>query len=254
VTDRAELSDLIGDMISELAALHIRVAGGDRRDGPDKIKPAGLCARLVRDEPGGGWRIEHIYKTDPDYPDKLAPLARPGLDVKEGDVIEMINGVATLPTPHPQALLRNQAGKQVLLRVRSPDGGKARDVVVKPVDANREADLRYAEWEYTRRLRVEEAGGGDLGYIHLRAMSQADIAQWAREYYPIYNRKGLIIDVRHNGGGNIDSWILEKLLRKAWFYWQPRAGSPTWNMQYAFRGHLVVLCDEFTGSRGRSRH
>src|SRR6185436_7928593 len=42
------------------------------------------------------------------------------------------------------------------------------------------------------------------------------------------------------------------LLRKAWFYWQPRAGSPTWNMQYAFRGHLVVLCDEFTASDGEA--
>ncbi len=58
--------------------------------------------------------------------------------------------------------------------------------------------------------------------------------------------------MRHNGGGNIDSWILEKLLRKAWFYWQPRVGNPIWNMQYAFRGHLVVLCDEHTGSDGEA--
>ncbi len=34
----------------------------------------------------------------------------------------------------------------------------------------------------------------------------------------MYDRGGLIVDVRHNCGGNIDSWILEKLLRKAWFY------------------------------------
>jgi tricorn protease len=58
--------------------------------------------------------------------------------------------------------------------------------------------------------------------------------------------------VRHNRGGNIDSWILEKLLRKAWFYWQPRVGDPTWNMQYAFRGHVVVLCNEFTASDGEA--
>jgi tricorn protease len=83
-------------------------------------------------------------------------------------------------------------------------------------------------------------------------MGRDDIAQWAREYYPVHDRKGLIIDVRHNRGGNIDSWILEKLLRKAWFYWQPRVGKPTWNMQYAFRGHLVVLCDEFTASDGEA--
>jgi tricorn protease len=252
VTDRAELNDLIGEMVSELAALHIRVVGGDQREGPDQIKPGSLGARLGRDEARGGWRVEHIYLTDPDYPDKLGPLARPGVKVKEGDVIEAINGVSTLSVPHPQTLLRNQAGRQVLLRVRPSAAAAAREVLVKPLGREADAELRYAEWEYTRRLRVEKLGQGQLAYVHLRAMGKSDMAQWTREYYPVHDRKGLIVDVRHNGGGNIDSWILEKLIRKAWFYWQPRVGKPTWNMHYAFRGHLVVLCDEFTGSDGEA--
>ena len=115
-----------------------------------------------------------------------------------------------------------------------------------------EADLRYDEWEYTRRLETEESGKGQIGYVHLRAMGSGDIAQWARSFYPVFQRQGLIVDVRHNGGGNIDSWILERLMRKAWFYWQGRVGAPYWNMQYAFRGHVVVLCDERTGSDGEA--
>jgi tricorn protease len=83
-------------------------------------------------------------------------------------------------------------------------------------------------------------------------MTSSDLSEWYRSYYPIFNRQGLIIDVRHNRGGNIDSIILEKLMRKAWFYWQARTGVPTWNMQYAFRGHLVVLCDENTASDGEA--
>jgi tricorn protease len=117
---------------------------------------------------------------------------------------------------------------------------------------NEDADLRYHEWEYTRRQMVEQAGAGQIGYVHLRAMGTGDIAQWAEEYYPVFDRQGLIIDVRHNRGGNIDSWILGRLLRKAWFYWQPRIGKPYWNMQGAFRGHLVLLCDEFTASDGEA--
>jgi tricorn protease len=91
-----------------------------------------------------------------------------------------------------------------------------------------------------------------IGYVHLRAMGSANIAEWARDFYPVFQRQGLIVDVRHNRGGNIDSWILEKLMRKAWFYWQGRAGKPYWNMQYAFRGHVVVLCNEFTASDGEA--
>jgi tricorn protease len=83
-------------------------------------------------------------------------------------------------------------------------------------------------------------------------MGSDDMNRWERDFYPVFDRQGLIIDVRHNEGGNIDSWILEKLLRKAWFFWQPRIGPPQWNMPEAFLGHVVVLCDESTASDGEA--
>jgi tricorn protease len=252
VTDREELSDLIGDMVGELSALHIFVFGGDIREGPEQIDPAALGALLVRDEAAGGYRVKHIYQSDPDYPAQLSPLARPGVDVKDGDLILMVNGVSLAAVEHPSALLRNQTGRQVLLSVKSPGDAEAREVIVTPISLGQEADLRYDDWEYTRRLEVEKLGKGEIGYVHLRAMGAGDIAAWARQFYPVFNRQALIIDARHNRGGNIDSWILEKLLRRAWFYWQARVGNPTWNMQYAFRGHIVVLCDEHTASDGEA--
>jgi tricorn protease len=251
VTDRGELSDLLAQMVGELSALHIFVYGGEQRKGADDVVPATLGAVLIRDETAGGARVEHVYRADPDRPDRLSPLARPGVDVGDGDVVTAINGVATLSVPDPAALLRNQADKQVLLHVKAK-GGAVRDVIAMPLTPAQDRELRYDEWEYARRLEVERMGQGKIGYVHLRAMGPNDVAQWAREFYPVFDREGLVIDVRHNNGGNIDSWILEKLLRKAWFYWQPRLGNPTWNMQYAFRGHLVVLCDAGTASDGEA--
>ena len=252
VTDRSELSDILAQMVGELSALHIFVRGGDTRRGNDQVLPGSLGATFVRDDKAGGFRVEHVYKTDPDVPDGLSPLARVNVNVREGDVVQTINGVPTLSVRDVEALLRNEADKQVLLRVAPKAGGAARDVIVTPVTLAKEATMRYDEWEYTRRLKVEKDGQNKLGYVHLRAMGPNDIAQWAREFYPVFDRDGLIVDVRHNNGGNIDSWILEKLLRKAWFFWQPRVGNPTWNMQYAFRGHVVVLCDENTASDGEA--
>jgi tricorn protease len=156
-----------------------------------------------------------------------------------------------LGVPDERALLRGKAGTEVLLRVKS-SAGDARDVLVTPIKSSEEDNLRYAEWEYTRRLKVDTDSASQIGYVHLRAMGGADIDQWAREFYPIFNRAGLLIDVRHNGGGSIDSWLLGKLIRQAWFYWQPRVGEPEWNMQYAFRGHMVVLCDAGTASDGEA--
>jgi tricorn protease len=113
-------------------------------------------------------------------------------------------------------------------------------------------DLRYTDWEVTRRQITEEQSADDIGYIHLRAMGGGNYVEFLKGYYPVFNRKGLILDVRHNRGGNIDSWILEKLMRKIWFYWQPRKGQPYWNMQYAFNGHMVILCNERTASDGEA--
>jgi tricorn protease len=251
VRSRDELSDLLAQMVSELSALHIFVAGGDLRKGAEEIEVGSLGAELAKDAAAGGWRVVRIYAADPDFPQSLSPLRRDGAGIGEGDVIESVNGVATLSVPDPAALLRNQAARQVLLRVK-PKSGVARDVIVSPMKAQAAASLRYDDWEYERRRRVEEQGKGAIGYVHLRAMGGDNYAEWARDYYPVYRRQGLVLDVRHNRGGNIDSWILGKLLRKAWFYWQDRVGDPYWNMQYAFRGHMVVLVDQWTASDGEA--
>lgn len=253
VTTRAELSDLVAQMVAELSALHTFVRGGDLREGPDQIKLASLGAVLVRDEGKGGYRIAHLYRHDPDMPERAGPLTRPGVGLEEGDVIESINGVVTLSVPDYAGLLRNKAGAQVLLRVRPATGGDSREVIATPITIQGAADLRYHEWEYTRRLRVEELSGGRIGYVHLRAMGAGDYTDWAKGYYPVFNREGLIVDVRHNRGGNIDSWILGRLLRKVWFYWNDRVGDPpNWNMQQAFRGHMAALCNERTASDGEA--
>jgi tricorn protease len=252
VRDRVELNDLISQMVSELSVLHTFVNGGDVRRGDDQVALSSLGARLERDMEAGGYVVKHIYRFDPDRPDKAPALARPGVEVGEGDVIVAVNGRDTLSVADLGELLRTRAGKQVLLRIRPKGRTETRDVVVKPHTMNAEADLRYTDWEFSRRQQVDQTGDGQIGYLHLRAMGPADMNQWEENYYPIFDRQGLIIDVRHNNGGNIDSWLLGKLLRQPWFYWQARIGQPIWNMQYAFRGHIVVLVDENTSSDGEA--
>ncbi|WP_162601428.1 S41 family peptidase [Occallatibacter savannae] len=251
VANRDELNGVIAQMVGELSALHIFVVGGDQRKPADQIDLASLGARLRRDEKAGGFVVEHVYLHDPDMPDMAPPLARPESLVREGEVIVAMDGQDLLGVTDERALLRGKAGTQVLLKVKNA-AGTTRELLVTPMSGRDEARLRYAEWEYSRRTQVEKESNNTVGYVHLRAMGSGDIDQWAREFYPVFDRQGLIIDVRHNNGGNIDSWLLSKLMRKAWFYFQPRVGSPSWNMQYAFRGHIVVLCDQSTASDGEA--
>jgi tricorn protease len=251
VSDREELNDVIAQMVSELSTLHIFVYGGDSRKPADHVDIASLGAQLRRDAQAGGYIVQHIYRHDPDLPNEAPPLARPDSLVREGETIVSIDGDDLLGVADERELLQGKAGRKVLLRVKGANG-KTRDVLTTPMTDREENNARYKDWEISRRLDVDAKSKNAIGYVHLRAMGPQDIEQWTREFYPIFDRQGLIIDVRHNRGGNIDSWLLAKLLRKAWFYWQPRVGDPYWNMQYAFRGHIVVLCDQLTASDGEA--
>ena len=145
-------------MVGELSALHIFVRGGDLRRGADQVAPASLGATFARDDKAGGYRVEHIYISDPDIPDELSPLAPSGVNVeREGDVIEAINGVPTLSARDIHALLRDQAGKQMLLKVKPQ---RRRRITRR----RRHADHDGArERSALRRMGVHAAAGGREG-------------------------------------------------------------------------------------------
>ena len=250
VTDRYELDDLMAQMISELSTLHMFVRGGDKRTPPENISMGYLGADLHKDA-SGVFIIDHIYFSDPDYPNEQSPLAMPWLDIEEGDAIINIDGVDVSSSPSINKLLANKAGMQVRIKFKKPDG-KSYEEIIKPLSSRAFSNLRYSEWEHTRKEEAKKRSHNRIGYVHLRAMGGNNYTEWIKGFYPNYRKEGLIIDVRHNRGGNIDSWILEKLLRKAWFFWAPRTGKPYWNMQYAFRGHMVVLINENTASDGEA--
>ena len=249
LTDRYELDDLLAQMVGELSALHTFVYGGDKRVSPDQVSTGFLGASLHKSK--DGLIIEHIYESDPDYPDFSSPLHKPELRIKEGDLIKAVNNIPVTEVPDIAELLANKVSIPVKLSLTDASGNYY-EQVVKPISAGDDYSLRYAEWELGRRKLVDSIGKNDIGYIHLQAMGSNDMDAFVKQFYPVVDRKGLIIDVRKNNGGNIDSWILEKLMRKAWMYFQGRSGGPTWNMQYAFRGHMVILCNQTTASDGEA--
>jgi len=248
VSDRLELDDLLAQMMGELGALHSQVRGGELREGRETPSHASLGASFARTD--AGWRIEHIFRTEAELPSQRGPLQAPGVDVRVGDVIVAVNGRRAADVADISELLANTAGQQVLLELTR--SGSTRRAIVTPVDAGREDALRHSDWLQSRRDAVAAASDGRIGYLHLRAMGPNDIASFVRDFYGQIDRDGLIIDVRRNRGGNIDSWIIEKLLRRTWAFWQRPNGLAYGNMQQSFRGHLAVLTDALTYSDGET--
>lgn len=272
-TKRENLDDVMGLMGAELGALHLFVLDGEY-NGPVKppLAPASLGATLVRELKWQGYRVTEIPEPDPDF-DTLdeTPLYSPLSDkslrltgqrgLRVGDVIVSVNGEKVVSLPDLNMIIRGMAGQSMRLGIlRNPteiSEAEEETAVVVAITPGAAGDLRYNAWEWkTYKLanKLASEQGFSVGYIHVRAMDKEGEDAFARGYFPAFDKDGLIIDVRHNSGGNIDSWILSTLQRKAWMYFAGRKdhryGDMDWNQQFAYRGKIVVLVDENTSSDG----
>jgi tricorn protease len=251
VGERSELDDLLAQMIAEIGLLHSQIRPGEARADGENSADAFLGGEFVPSPNGGGLRVERLWATEAELPSERGPLQAAGIDVQVGDRLLAVNGRSVQTPAELSAALLNQAGQQTLIETQR-GSAPTRRFVVQPVPADREATLRYGDWVQRTREAVQSAGAGQIGYLHLRAMGSNDMAGFVREFYANFDRPALIIDVRRNRGGNIDSWVLDKLLRRTWAYWHPPGRQPYWNMPQTFRGHLVVLADALTYSDGET--
>jgi tricorn protease len=230
VATRAEFSDLMWEMQGELGTSHAYEFGGDYRR-PPRYDVGLLGVDLA------GWRIQRIVRGDPWNESACSPLAAPGLNIREGDVITAINGKPVTPDA-----LVNLAGAEISLTI-----GK-RTVTVKTLAS--ETPLRYREWVEQNRQTVHDQTQGRAGYVHIPDMGPHGFAEFHRYFLAEIDREGLIVDVRHNGGGHVSELLLEKLARRRLAYCQSRWFNIQPYPSDSVFGPLVALTNEHAGSDG----
>ncbi len=253
VGTRAEFSDLVWEMQGELGTSHAYEFGGDYRE-----PPAWQVGRLAADvrlqspdskDPAAParWIVSKVVQGDPWDSERSSPLAAAGVEVEEGDAILAVGGLPPTEEMPPSALLVNRAGIEVDLRIQTPSG-ETREVVVKTLRDDRPA--RYAEWVARQREWVHRASGGLLGYLHVPDMGPLGFSEFHRSYLAESAKDGLIVDVRHNGGGSVSSLLLAKLAARRLGWDVSRWGPPIPYPPESPGGPLVALSDEWAGSDG----
>jgi tricorn protease len=245
VRTRAELSDIMWEMQGELGTSHAYEIGGDYRV-PPRYRRGFLGADLSWDGDAGGYRIDKIYRGDSWDRSIDSPLAEPGLNVREGDVIVAVAGRPLSPAVTPDDLLVNTAERDVPLTIA--DKKERRRVIVRTLGSERM--LRYRAWVDTNRSRVHEASNGSVGYLHIPDMGPWGFAEFHRGYLSEFNRDALIVDVRYNRGGHVSPLLLEKLARRRVGYDVPRYGPPVPYPPESVGGPMVALTNQFAGSDG----
>ena len=248
VAHRADLTYVIGEVIGELSSGHTYVGGGDMPR-PQKVKVGMLGAQFERDARTGYYRITKILKGQNWDPSRRSPLTEVGVNVREGDYLIAVNGTPLNKLADMYEALNNTAGRQVTLKVNAgPEEKGSRDIVVVPVET--ENELYYYNWVEGNIDKVAKATNGQVGYIHIPNMGVEGLNEFVKYFYPQLRKKGLIIDVRGNGGGNVSPMIIDRLVRELVYVEVARNSVPVPDPAAAVLGPKVALCDEFSASDG----
>jgi len=248
VNHRNDLTYVIGLMISELNVGHAYIQSGDRPEA-ERIKTGLLGAELSRHE-SGYFQIERILEGNNWNDQEKSPLQAIGVDVDEGDYILEINGESVKGMHDLHKALVGKAGKKVEIRFNaSPELEGSHTEIIQPIGD--ESNLYYHNWVQNNKEKVNEKTNGEVGYIHIPDMITNGLNEFVEHFYPQLSKKGLIIDDRGNGGGNVSPMIIERLKRAI-----SRAGmrrnvdEPSYTPSKAFRGPKVLLVDKYSASDG----
>ncbi len=254
IRNRDQLNWVLLQMVGELSVSHTYVSGGDM--GPSVTPPtpavstATLGVDLAADAASGLYRFARIYGPTPYFSQVQTPLARPDIEIKKGDYLIAING-QKLRAPE-NYFKRLQVGKEDLVEVTvaSAPAGPTRTYRVKPLRSEREA--RYAAWVSDNVDKVLAASNGELGYMHITAMGGGGVMEFDKFWRAFKFKKGLVIDVRGNGGGWTEYFMIDKLERQQVAYNVLQGMEPYRYPNTASRAHFVVVSNEDNGSDGEA--
>jgi Tol biopolymer transport system component/C-terminal processing protease CtpA/Prc len=209
-----EMRRLLNLMVGELNASHLGASGpfGGQQSAP--VGRLGLRFDRNEYETNGRLRITEVLALGP------AAIA----NLKAGEYLTAVDGKAVGARSNLDEWLEYKVNRRVTLTVAaSADGAGKREVAVRPVSLGTEKGLLYRSWVAANRAYVDKASGGKLGYVHMPDMSSDSLSQL---YVDLdaenHSREGVVVDIRNNNGGFVNSYAIDVFARRGYITMTPR--------------------------------
>ena len=245
---RSDVNYIIREMIGELNVSHSYLQDSGDVESADRVSVGKLGVDFAFEN--GAYRIARIFEGAPWDLDARGPLSEPGADVKKGDYLLAVNGVALDVGKDPWAAFQGLAGRTVNITVsEKPEiDDDAREVVIEPL--RNDSDLRYRAWIEANRAYVDAETGGQVGYIYVPDTQVSGQNDLVRQFQSQRDKAALIIDERWNGGGQDPNRFVELLNRKVMSYRPSRYDNPPSTPHDANFGPKCMLINGRAGSGG----
>ncbi len=213
ITNNYDFAELLSEMLGELNVSH--TGSGYRAMRRDGDSTAALGLFFDTNYKGEGLKIAEVIEK--------GPFDNAETKVKAGIIIKKINGVLIKEKMNYYPLLNHKAGKRILLTLYNPKTRATWEEVVKPINFYVQNNLLYQRWVKQRRLLTEKLSNGKLGYVHVRGMNSGSFRKVFSEIMGRnYDKEGIIVDTRFNGGGWLHDDLVVLLSGKKYMTFYPR--------------------------------
>lgn len=231
IRSREELHVLQNDMLGELNASHLGFSTwGKENNSFYSQKAYAVGIEFQKNDP---FRVKYALYG--------GPLDKTDSRVRAGATLVAVNGVRIGGKTNRDSLFYSATIPQELTLTFKDSKGEFEEVC-SPISYSKLRRLRYEHWATRRREIVDSASGGTIGYAHMYDMGNASLDRFLTEMTSVcLNRKALIIDLRHNQGGNVHNDVLAFLAQRPYMGWQSRGGSLAQQPNFAPSGVPIVM-------------
>ncbi|MFD1613895.1 S41 family peptidase [Gelatiniphilus marinus] len=210
---RIDFQNMFNWMLGQVNASHMGFRSGESREDLQR-QSTGLLGLEFTPNNNGSLKVEAVIGD--------MPADRSISKIRVGDVITAVNGTKLTKDLNVYSLLEGTANEKIYLDVKR--GNNAVEVVIRPTNSNRFEN--YKAWVKERKRLTEKYSNGQLGYIHIQGMNWTSFERFERELTAAgLGKKGLVIDVRFNGGGWTTDYLMAVLNVKQHAYTVPRGAA-----------------------------
>jgi len=208
IDNNFDFQEMLSEMLGELNGSHT----GARYQYRSGLSMGDLGVLYDLDYAGDGLKIKEVVKG--------GALYIQDSEIKAGDIIETIDGVKITAGMDWFGLLKQKAGKKMLISI-SKGGKKAVDMYVEP--ASSMSVQLYKRWVEQRAEMVKKLSNGRVGYVHVEGMDSESFRTVYSDLLGKYRTcEAVIVDTRHNGGGWLHDDLATLLDGTGYIRFEPR--------------------------------
>nr|WP_152567149.1 S41 family peptidase [Porphyromonas macacae] len=193
INNNYDFAEMLSELLGELNVSHT----GSGYRAPNRSERTAELGLFISSKPGkDGLYIDEVVENGPF--DTFRSKA------KAGDIIEKIDGEEIKAGMDYFPLLNGKINKNILISLYDPKTGKKWEEIIKGISSDMLNSLLYRRWIRQRAEEVDKLSNGKLGYVHIPSMGDPSFRNmYADVLGKYYDRKGIVIDIRYNGGGRL---------------------------------------------------